>query len=263
MPRNFTCSMHTWMFEQQACLQNDIKTSCGNDAANFYADLQSNIFETNYPLVCDGDRLRTKSSHHNLSTTTAPMAKTEQANLFTKVRLSTRNPTIAPAAQRFPPNSTSRQQVTTKKPSITTSTTSSLSSNVSINSFRSNVITNPANNLPPHSVLLFSVLRKILTNSALQQRLNLKDLIQNIVKTTTPQTTKTQSLPRIHVTPNSSISTSTSTPIKFIVSGPTVLIATRVTPNNSTLPTNNSQSYQPTHKKWRPWYFTASVEDDQ
>ncbi|KAI6200858.1 hypothetical protein M3Y96_00779200 [Aphelenchoides besseyi] len=242
----------------------DITNNCGNDAANFYADLQSNIFETNYPLICDGDRLRTKSSHshYNLSTTAPPMAKTEPANLFAKVRLSTRNPTIAPAAQRFPPNSTPRRQITTRKSNITTSTTSPVASNVSTNSFRSNMITNSANNLPPHSVLLFSVLRKILTNSALQQHLNLKDLIQNIVKTTTSQTTKTQSLPRIPVTPNSSILSSTQTPIKFITSGPTVLIATRVEPNNSTVPTNNSRSYQPTHKKWRPWYFTESVEDN-
>ncbi|KAI6176411.1 hypothetical protein M3Y97_00795100 [Aphelenchoides bicaudatus] len=52
MPKNFTCSLQTWISEQNACTLNDLIDHCGEDAANFYSDLQASIFEPSYPFIC-------------------------------------------------------------------------------------------------------------------------------------------------------------------------------------------------------------------
>jgi hypothetical protein len=82
MSKNFTCSLKAWISEQNACTLNDISDRCGSEAEAFYADLQSSIFDANYPFVCDRD----PSTHYLATTTPKPtpkIAKTESAGLFT------------------------------------------------------------------------------------------------------------------------------------------------------------------------------------
>jgi hypothetical protein len=55
MPNNFTCSLKTWITEQNLCTLNDISNLCSKEATDFYADLQGSIFESSYPFVCDKD----------------------------------------------------------------------------------------------------------------------------------------------------------------------------------------------------------------
>ncbi|KAI6216591.1 hypothetical protein M3Y99_01811900 [Aphelenchoides fujianensis] len=86
MPRNFTCSLHTWMSEQNACTLQDILVHCGEDATNFYADLQSSIFETNYPFICDGARVPPRPLeifNPTTTTRTPPTGQPQLAGLFT------------------------------------------------------------------------------------------------------------------------------------------------------------------------------------
>jgi hypothetical protein len=59
IPKNFTCSLKTWISEQNACTLNDMDEQCGKEAADFYADLQSSIFEPTYPFVCQKDGIST------------------------------------------------------------------------------------------------------------------------------------------------------------------------------------------------------------
>lgn len=45
--------MKSWISEQNVCTLRDINDRCGLEAANFYTELQSTVFEPLFPLLCD------------------------------------------------------------------------------------------------------------------------------------------------------------------------------------------------------------------
>ncbi len=51
--REFLCMMKIWISEQSLCTLIDIQNQCGEDAPEFYTDLQQNVFDRNFPIICD------------------------------------------------------------------------------------------------------------------------------------------------------------------------------------------------------------------
>jgi hypothetical protein len=45
--------MKAWISEQNVCTLRDINNRCGTEAANFYTELQSTVFEPMFPVLCD------------------------------------------------------------------------------------------------------------------------------------------------------------------------------------------------------------------
>lgn len=52
-PTDFTCMLKTWISEQNFCTLRDIHNKCGSEASTFYTELQSTVFEPQFPVLCD------------------------------------------------------------------------------------------------------------------------------------------------------------------------------------------------------------------
>ncbi|CAJ0564845.1 unnamed protein product, partial [Mesorhabditis spiculigera] len=52
-PTNFICLMKTWISEQNICTMTDIEKKCGEEAAVFYKDLQTTVFDPAFPVLCE------------------------------------------------------------------------------------------------------------------------------------------------------------------------------------------------------------------
>ncbi|VDD90133.1 unnamed protein product, partial [Enterobius vermicularis] len=54
-PTDFICMMKTWISEQNICTVREIEKRCSKDAANFYVDMQTIVFEPLFPVICEYD----------------------------------------------------------------------------------------------------------------------------------------------------------------------------------------------------------------
>lgn len=49
----FGCLVRAWLSEQNLCISERLRKSCGREAAAFYAKMQRNIFHRKFPLICE------------------------------------------------------------------------------------------------------------------------------------------------------------------------------------------------------------------
>jgi hypothetical protein len=45
--------MKTWITEQNVCTLADIDNKCGDDAVEFYTEMQTTVFEPSFPILCE------------------------------------------------------------------------------------------------------------------------------------------------------------------------------------------------------------------
>ncbi|CAD6185073.1 unnamed protein product [Caenorhabditis auriculariae] len=53
---DFICMMRTWISEQNTCTLRDIQTKCGDQAANLYEEMQTTVFDPQFPVICNYDK---------------------------------------------------------------------------------------------------------------------------------------------------------------------------------------------------------------
>ncbi|KAH7696965.1 Protein C05E11.7, partial [Aphelenchoides avenae] len=87
--------MKIWMSEQNVCTLEAIAEACGTEAGGFYADLQSAVFEPNYPTVCHSTKLtkpKPTTTSAMITTSTTPATTTTTAEIATSTIRAPRRP---------------------------------------------------------------------------------------------------------------------------------------------------------------------------